>query len=395
MADERSRLRELWSYNIIGTPPDPSFDEIVQLAADLCEAPFAAVSLAESDRLCFKAKVGLAVDALDREGAFCDTVVSSKAPLIIDNALEDPRFCASGLVCGAAHVRAYCGMPLVTPSAAIIGSLCVLDTKPREWRPVQREAVRVLAAQVVARLELRRANAELTHLWEDHRALETRALTGARDDQRRLAAELHDGLGQDLTGMSFLVKALRGQTKEATTRAELAKIEQLMRSAIESCRRLARGHLAFGFQHGSLRDSLQHYLAGISEMSRTRCVLHWPSTVALRDRTIAYNLYRIAQEAVTNAVRHSGGDEINVTVEEADGLIRVQIDDNGRGLAPDRGGGGGVGLETMRFRASAIGGSLLISPRDPSGVSVRCELPTPGKRITRHRHDVAGGGPAA
>lgn len=382
--EEHARLTELWSCDIIGTKPEPQFDELARLAASLCDSPVAAISLVDSDRLWFKAKVGLPVDELGRDGSFCDVVVASRSALIVENALADPRFNRSGLVCGDAHVRAYLGFPLSMPSGAVVGSLCVLDAAPRAFTELQREAMRVLARQVVAHLELRRANAELTQLWEDHRALETRALTGTRDDQRHLAAELHDGLGQDLTGLSLLIKALRRATKEPDTQLELLRIEQLTRGAIDSCRRLARGHLAFGFKHGSLRESLEQYLGGVNDLKGVRCELVWSTTVALRERTVAYNLYRIAQEAVTNAVRHSGGDTITVTVEERDGALRLQVDDDGRGLSSD-GGGGGVGLETMRFRSQAIGGAFSISPRDPRGVSVRCEVALPAGRGGRAR----------
>jgi len=383
--EERSRLTELWSCDIIGTRPEAQFDELVRLAAGLCQAPVAAVSLVDSDRLWFKARLGLPVDELNRDGSFCDVVVTSRSALLVENAALDPRFSRSGLVCGATHVRAYIGFPLTMHSGAVVGSLCVIDTEPRAWSELQREAIRVLAAQVVAHLELRRANAELTQLWEDHRALETRALTGTRDDQRHLAAELHDGLGQDLTGLSLLVKALRRSTQEPTTQRELLRIEQLTRSAIDSCRRLARGHLAFGFKHGSLRESLEQYLGGVNDLRGVRCELVWSTTVALRERTVAYNLYRIAQEAVTNAVRRSGGDTITVTVAERDGTLRLQVDDNGRGMADSDGGDGGVGLETMRFRAQAIGGSFTIGPCDPRGVSIRCDVALPSSRSSRVR----------
>jgi len=371
--EERSRLSELWSYDIVDTEPDPEFDELVRLASSFTLAPICAMSLVEEHRLWLKARVGLPVDELNREGSFCEAVVRDRAPLVVDDALTDPRFKTGALVVDAG-IRAYLGYPLETASGAVLGSLCVLDVKPREWTPSERELVRVLGAQVVARLELRRANAELLRLWEERRELESRSLAGRRDDQRRLAAELHDGLGQDLTGLSLLIKSVRSQTLESTTREDLLRIEKLTRSAIGTCRRLARGQTALGFEHGNLRESLERYLAGVSEVGSVPCTLQWEKTLILRDRTVSYNLYRIVQEAVTNALRHSGAQDVRVDVKVQEGLLELEISDDGCGIESGSAIGHGVGLETMRFRAAAIGARLELLPSSPRGLLVRCTL---------------------
>jgi len=222
----------------------------------------------------------------------------------------------------------------------------------------------------------------LLQVWEDLREVETRTLTGRQDEQRRIAAELHDGLGQDLTGMSLLLRAVRDQTSEPAVRVELKKIEQLMRGAIDTCRRLAREQTAFGFIHGNLRESLQHFLDGMNEISKVNCELSWPARIAFQDRAVEYNLYRIAQEAVTNAVRHSGARRIQVRVATAGNNLQLEIEDDGTGLREGN-MSEGVGLETMRYRASTIGGRLELTPRAPSGLLVRCELPMPKGALGR------------
>jgi signal transduction histidine kinase len=213
-------------------------------------------------------------------------------------------------------------------------------------------------------------------VWEDLRGVEARSLTGRQDDQRRIAAELHDGLGQDLTGMSLLLRAARDRAGEPEVRNDLQKIEQLLRGAIDTCRRLAREQAAFGFIHGNLRESLQHFLKGINEISNVSCALQWPANLTLHDRAIEYNLYRIAQEAVTNAVRHSGAHQITVHVLLHDGNLRLEIEDDGTGLQEGN-MSEGVGMETMRYRAGTIRGRLEITPRTPAGLTVRCEVPLP------------------
>jgi signal transduction histidine kinase len=174
-----------------------------------------------------------------------------------------------------------------------------------------------------------------------------------------------------------MVKAVRSCSREAATCADLEKIEKIMRGTIDYCRRLARASTAFGFIHGSLRESLERFLDGVNELSNLRCELNWRTTVALRDRAVAYNIYRIAQEAVTNAVRHSGGQRIHVQFGVHNERLVMEVDDDGRGIDPRRAGGSGVGIETMRFRARSYGGGLEVLPRVPRGTRIRCEIPLP------------------
>jgi len=155
-----------------------------------------------------------------------------------------------------------------------------------------------------------------------------------------------------------------------------------MRGAIDTCRRLAREQTAFGFVHGNLRESLQHYLKGMNEISNVKCDLRWPDRVVLLDRAVEYNLYRIAQEAVTNAVRHSGAKRINVCVEVCGEILRLQIEDDGTGLREGN-MSEGVGLETMRYRAITIGGRLELTSLSPTGLRVSCEMPLPKGAVRR------------
>lgn len=374
LSEERLRLNELWAYDVVDTTPDPRFDEIVSLAASICRAPMAAITFVEADRLWLKSRIGLTQDEMQRDGSFCDSVVSRRAPLAVQDAQATASFRDLDIVRCAGGVRAYLGCPIESPAGAVLGTLCVLDREPRDWTDLEQESLRVLTAQVLARLNLRRAYSQLMQLWDERRVLEARATAGRQEDRRRLAAELHDGLGQDLTGISLLLKTVRGHTDDPRARDELRRIEQLTRSAIETCRRLARGQGAFGFIHASLRESLEHYIAAVNETSGIHCDLEWPQPLALSDRTVAYNLYRIAQEAVTNALRHSGGPRVVVRVRGQDDRVVLEVEDDGQGLVARAGTDHGVGLETMRYRASTIGARLEMLPRAPHGLLVRCEL---------------------
>ncbi|HWG91014.1 MAG TPA: PAS domain S-box protein [Candidatus Thermoplasmatota archaeon] len=155
--DEPARLRDLENYHILDTEPEEAFDGLARVAALVCETPMAFVNMLDGTRQWFKATVGLDLRETPREHAFCGyTILTPKRPLVVHDTLEDARFMDNPLVQGEPHIRFYAGVPLVTPDGYALGTLSVLDHVPRELRPEQLNALRDLARQAVAQLELRR-----------------------------------------------------------------------------------------------------------------------------------------------------------------------------------------------------------------------------------------------
>ena len=159
--DESERMADLHGYKILDTPPEENFDNITALAAHICGAPIALVSLVDSDRQWFKSKVGLSVSETSRDTAFCAYAILERDLLMVRDAAADARFAANPLVTASPKIRFYAGAPLVTPDNHAIGTLCVLDRVPRVLTPDQVEALRALSRQVMTQLELRRQIIEL------------------------------------------------------------------------------------------------------------------------------------------------------------------------------------------------------------------------------------------
>ncbi|SDV48664.1 sensor domain-containing diguanylate cyclase [Chitinasiproducens palmae] len=163
--NEPQRIEVLEQYGILDTPPEERYENIVDLAVALSGAPIALVSLVAADRQWFKAKVGLDVCETPRNISFCAYAIAQPdEPMVIADASHDPRFANNPLVTGPRHVRAYAGVPLVTDGGLALGTLCVLDTEPRAFSAKQIDALRKLASQVVALLDLRRGMSRLESL---------------------------------------------------------------------------------------------------------------------------------------------------------------------------------------------------------------------------------------
>jgi PAS domain S-box-containing protein len=178
---EAERLAELHAYHVLDTEPEAAFDGLVQAAAAIAEVPTVLVSLVDTDRQWFKARLGMDPAQLDRESAFCDHVVRSGAEMIVPDATADPRFVDNPLVTVQDGIRFYAGFPLQAPSGAVLGTLCVIDTQPRKLNEGQHDLLRTLADQVMTQLQLRRELLEKEEqLAERGRLLEQLAHSQAR-----------------------------------------------------------------------------------------------------------------------------------------------------------------------------------------------------------------------
>ena len=160
--DEARRLRALQSYAVLDTDAEQAYDDLTALAAQVLGVPVALVSLIDRDRQWFKSRVGLDVSETPRSQAFCDHAIRSQDVMVVPDATLDPRFADNPLVQGEPGIRFYAGAPLITPSGAALGTLCIIDRQPRAFDEQQRATLAMLGRQVMAQLELRKRHAALS-----------------------------------------------------------------------------------------------------------------------------------------------------------------------------------------------------------------------------------------
>ena len=156
--NEADRLAALALYEVVDTPPEFAYDALTELAAQICNCPVALISMLEERRQWFKSKYGFPADFAEcpREVTVCNTTICSNDLLYVPDLTKDRRFKDLPIVIGEPYLRFYCGMPLINRDGYALGTLCVVDFKAHEISSSQREAIRSLAQQAVAQLELRR-----------------------------------------------------------------------------------------------------------------------------------------------------------------------------------------------------------------------------------------------
>jgi len=155
-ADEEQRLALLRACRIMHTPAEEAFDDVVRLAADLCGTEIALITLVDSDRQWFKARVGVEQTGTARDLSFCGHCINHRQPMIVEDTLRDPRFADNPLVTGEPHIRFYAGVPLLVDEGSSVGALSVADRTARSITPRQIASLQRLAAQVARELRLRR-----------------------------------------------------------------------------------------------------------------------------------------------------------------------------------------------------------------------------------------------
>ena len=153
--NEALRLQTLDRYAVLDTLPEQELDDITELASFICDAPISLISLVDRDRQWFKSRVGLDAEETDRSESFCAHILIDAQPLIVEDTLSDTRFAENPLVLGQPGIRFYAGAPLVAPNGHILGSLCVIDTKPRSLSSRQVNALSALSRQVMSVFESR------------------------------------------------------------------------------------------------------------------------------------------------------------------------------------------------------------------------------------------------
>ena len=187
--NEKQRLKVLWQYDVLDTVPEEVFDDLTELAARICEAPIAMITLVDEKRQWFKAKVGVTVTETSRDISFCSLAIEQSDLYIVPDAAADERFAENPLVISDPKIRFYAGAPLISPDGYALGTLCVIDKVPRELRPEQKQALRVLARHIMSQLELRRHAGALTRARQERDQVKTE-LAKAQSEITHLRREL-------------------------------------------------------------------------------------------------------------------------------------------------------------------------------------------------------------
>jgi signal transduction histidine kinase len=219
----------------------------------------------------------------------------------------------------------------------------------------------------------------------EHHRVQMEVVQMPQREQQRLGRELHDGLGQQLTGLGLLARSLTRRLEEGDSR-EREMAEQLasgLEQALAELRTLARGLIPVHTDARGLVSALEELALRISEQSGIRVELRHENPILISDNEIATHVYRIVQEAINNSVKHAQADNIVLLLEADEHEAVIEVRDNGKGLPDDVDEKCGLGLRTMFHRCRLFGGNLDVYTHEEGGTRVRCCFPlAPEKKVS-------------
>ena len=232
---------------------------------------------------------------------------------------------------------------------------------------------------IMRRLDLsvqQRTQALLDEMKERGR-LEREIIDLSEREQRRFGQELHDVVCQELASTAIAAHMLTRKlmTAEHQETALAREIAQMADHALETTRRVARGFFTAGFDGAGLAEALRETARDIEEKSQISCVVRWQENLTITNEGIVIHLFRIAQEALQNVVKHAAASKIEVSLSREENMLQLMIEDDGSGLSPGNGKKGGLGLSIMAYRASLIGGELKTEPSSQGGARIVCLVP--------------------
>ncbi len=221
----------------------------------------------------------------------------------------------------------------------------------------------------------------LTREMAERERLEKEILQVSEREQRRIGRDLHDGLCQHLTATALAGRVLEEKlaARSLPEARDAGNIVGLVEEGIALARNMARGISPVEMEAEGLRAAFQELAASITRLSKVRCVFESDSPVLVRDASTATHLYRLAQEAVSNAIRHGKAGRIDISLANRNGLITLAIEDDGVGLPETWQTNQGLGTRIMAHRAAMIDASFSIEPNPTGGTLVKCSLPVPAE----------------
>jgi two-component sensor histidine kinase len=344
-----ARLRALYSYDILDTDREQAFDDVVKLASEICGTAISVINLIDAERQWFKAEVGLGVRETPLATSICSHVILQDEFVEIRDTLDDPRMTDNPLCCGDPGLRFYAGALLTSDDGLPIGTLCVLDWQPRRLTALQRDAIRVLARQVMAQLDLRRAlrNAEALRQEVDHRVKNSLQLLSSLAGLQAMSTPSDEARGA-LSAMQGRIQAIS------------MLHEQLYR--VDAGPRI------------ELAEYISNLARSLGEIAPEGVEVETDLESVIVDSRQAAAAGTLLNEWASNAFKHAFPDgragRVSFTLRRRDdGLVSLACSDDGVGLPDDDAKlGSGIGLKIGHAISKQLGGELGIERRRP-GVS--------------------------
>ena len=387
-ADEDQRLKALKSYSILDTIAESEYDDITKIASQICGTHISLISLIDEDRQWFKSRQGLDAEQTDRELAFCAHAINDKDRIfIIPDSREDERFFDNPLVTDDPNVIFYAGVPLVDSGGFALGTLCVIDDKPKNLNEDQITTLKALSRQVIKLLELRKTSHELNskvfELEAQNKGLERFASVAAHD------------LKSPLSSIIMLAELLQGEVGR-NLEPEGKEFVQLISNSSQKLTELIDGILKYtreakllseGSEDLLIDDTIKDVIEMIDVVHAVNFKINIHPNLTFYTNKVA--LKQILINLITNAIKYNDKEQTEISIDaETDGKrLKIKVSDNGPGIETDdqkeifnifhMGAGKlkqghkryGIGLATVKSLVEGLSGTVSVHSKPGNGAT--------------------------
>ncbi|GAA0859070.1 GAF domain-containing hybrid sensor histidine kinase/response regulator [Aliiglaciecola litoralis] len=387
--NESKRLDALYKYHILDTEAEKVFDDLTQLASDICDTPIALISLIDPDRQWFKSKVGLDADQTTRDIAFCAHAIHQKQIFEVRDTHNDIRFKDNPLVTEAPNIRFYAGMPLLTPEGLAIGTLCAISDQPHALNEHQRNALEILGREVITQLELR---------------LKIRQLELANERKADFLSSLSHELRTPLNAIISLSQLMFNDKQHPPAAKHLTYLQHLdfsgkrlldLVNSILDLSKIESGKIELNPSHVSITsffDSIEGLITSIAQSAQVTLDFQ----VSAKEYTHIFideaRLSQILLNLASNAVKFSSPKQtVNINVVLSEDLLTFAVKDSGVGIAEQEQSrlfgkfeqlhtdkkleGTGLGLMITKSLVELMGGSIKLNSALGMGTLVKVSIP--------------------
>jgi len=346
---ERKRLESLYDYEVLETPPEPEFDALTELASVICGTPIALISLVDRDRQWFKSKVGLDANETHRDVSFCGHAILETGVFVVEDAREDSRFFDNPLVTGNPLIRFYAGAQLRTPTGEAIGTLCVLDSKPKELSEEKRKALATLANMVIAQFELKKRNRQLTEALE---LIEGQKLTLLHQSKMSALGEMAGGIAHEINnplaiiaGYTHRIEAMANGGSGSGDPSKIQHSIEGIKKSVDRISGIIKGLQTFSRDSNSdpliahdlgaiIRDSLELCQEGLrtKNIELQVALSEEPITIDCRPSQISQIILNLLHNARDAILSIPGEKWISVSLNRSGPHPVITIEDSGPGV---------------------------------------------------------------
>lgn len=398
--EEQKRLEALYKYEILDTPEERDFDRLSQLASMICETPISLITLLDHDRQWFKSKHGIEINETHRNVAFCNYAIMDDKMLVVKDATKDERFKDNPFVTSAPEIRFYAGMPLITPDGFRLGTLCVIDDKPRELTEFQKFAVETLASEVITQLELRLKMKQVSIQSEELKQNNT-SLKRINDSNGKLLSIIAHDLRSPISSISSLIDMYQSAD---LSNDEMKELTLEMKSEVVNTSHLLDNLLQWAvsqFKDETLRP-VEINLLNLSKEAGSI----WEERIRSKSNKLIYNIDEslsiisdenylkfIIRNLINNANKFTSKGIITISARESDEKVFISVSDTGIGMTEDQMSklfnweqrsslpgtdgekGTGLGLQVCYEFAKKLEGEIHVKSKVGEGSEFEIELP--------------------